>query len=295
MRNLLLFFLRYQNFFLFFLLEVICLILIFNYQYYHRFQAFRVAQEVTGSYYSMTSGVRQYFNLQQVNDSLRKANKRLMNRSLMREREASQTDSLTLSDSTNMLPRKKMDTIRTDTGLVAQSKKYKYAPAKVIFNSVNKRNNYLTLNKGAKDGLEAPMGLTTSKGVVGILKNVSSNYAVGISVLHNDFSISCEIPEINQIGALNWNGENPQILQFQDIPTHVTIRKGQKVVTSPYSRLFPPDLPVGRIVAFSKGPGANFYDIQVKLNENLRSLQHVYAIENQFLEEQVRLENAAKQ
>ncbi len=294
MRNLLLFLVRYQNFFITFLLEVICLVLLFNYQYYHRSKALTVAQEVSSGYYGLTSGVRQYFHLKAVNDSLRKANTRLMNKLAFRS--AADTNQLGKAPDSvvNNFPGAKIDTFETDTSVVERKQKYHYILARVIYNSVNKRNNYITLDKGSKDGLEAPMGLTTSKGIVGIIKNVSKNYAVGISVLHNDFSLSCEIQDIGQIGALTWNGRDPRLMQLEDLPTHVSLSKGQVVVTSPYSRLFPPGLPVGRIVDYSKSPTSNFYDIQVKLHQRLRSLHHVYAIENRLLEEQLQLEKAAR-
>jgi rod shape-determining protein MreC len=292
MRNLLIFLVRYQNFFLFILLEIACLVLIFNYQYYHQSKALSAIQGITGGYYSLTSGVRNYFHLKQINDSLKKANTRLLNRLAKSSAIKQQYDSSKKDTVKSTLPNR--DTVLSDTSVNGRKQQYRYLGAKVIFNSVSKRNNYLTLNRGTKDGLVAPMGLTTTKGVVGIIKNVSNNYAVGISILHNDFSLSCEIKENNQIGALNWNGKDPRFVQLQDMPTHVTVKEGQHVVTSPYSRLFPQGLPVGRVVKYSKGPNANFYDIQVRLNQSLRSLHHVYAIKNRFLEEQVELEKAAK-
>lgn len=293
MRNLLIFLVRYQNFFLFILLEIACLVLIFNYQYYHQSKALSAMQGFTSSYYNLTSGVRNYFHLKQINDSLKKANTRLLNR-MAKYQEVKEPYSLSKKDTLKSnLPNR--DTVLSDTSITDQKQQYRYLGARVIYNSVSKRNNYLTLNRGTKAGLEAPMGLTTTNGVVGIIKNISDNYAVGISVLHNDFSLSCEIEENNQIGALNWNGKDPRIVQLEDMPTHVTVKEGQQVVTSPYSRLFPQGLPVGRVVDYSKGPNANFYDIQVRLNESLRSLKYVYAIKNRYLEEQVELENAAKQ
>ncbi len=292
MRNLLIFLVRYQNFFLFIFLEIACFVLIFNYQYYHQSKALSAVQEIAGSYYSSTVEVRNYFHLKQINDSLKKANTRLLNR-LAKNQAVKQQSLPSLKDTfKKSLPTP--DTALSDTFVNDPEQQYRYLWAKIIFNSVSKRNNYLTLNRGTNDGLVAPMGLITTKGVVGIIKNTSNNYAVGISILHNDFSLSCEIKENNQIGALNWNGKDPRILQLDDIPTHVTVKEGQHVVTSSYSRLFPQGLPVGRVVGYNKGSNANFYDIQVRLNQSLRSLQYVYVIKNRNLEEQVELEKAAK-
>ena len=55
--------------------------------------------------------------------------------------------------------------------------------AKVINNSIFKRNNYLTINKGKKHGVEDGMGVISTNGVIGIVHSTSENYALIISIL----------------------------------------------------------------------------------------------------------------
>lgn len=295
MRNLLLFLIRNQNFFIFIFLQLICLVLLVNYQYYHQARFLGSAQELTGSYYSITEGTRDYFQLRKLNDSLRKANTDLINRLNNYRESVNSKDALPLKDSLRLtLPKSQVDTILTDTAKLKRVQQYQYLSANVVNNTVNKRNNYITLSRGSKQDMKAPMGLMTHRGIVGIITNVSQNYSVGISVLHNDFSLSCEVKSIGKIGALSWDGRNPEIVQLENLPTHINIKKGQEVVTSPYSRLFPPGVPVGEIVDYNKSKGANFYQVDVKLNVNLRSLHHVFAIKNRMLEEQMKVEKAAR-
>lgn len=295
MRNLLLFLIRNQNFFLFVALQLLCLVLLVQYQYYHQAIVLNATQEVVGDYYYLTKNVRNYFQLRQLNDSLRRENTKLHNRLVHSLKQYRSPLLMGQPDSTSLeLPRITRDTISTDSGAIGRSFQYRYFSANVINNSINKRNNYLTLDKGREQGLQAPMGLISKNGVAGIVKNVSDHYAVGISVLHNDFSLSCEVEAIQEIGALSWNGQNPEMAKLEDLPTHLKLAEGQTVVTSPYSRLFPPGIPVGRIVKFDKEGGANFYDVNVKLHTQFRSLEHVYAIQNRMLEEQLKLEKAAR-
>lgn len=298
MRNLLLFLIRYQNFFLFLLLQLICLVLLVRYQHYHQAKVLTFTQEIAGDYYYTTASISDYFQLQAVNDSLQEENAELRNR-LIRNEGLYETPALKRARGDTSaevrLPDISRDTIRTDTSVIQQTLQFEYLEAHVINNSINKRNNYLTLDRGTESGMKAPMGIISSKGVAGIVTNVSQHYAVGISVLHNDFSLSCEIEPIQQIGALSWDGQDPRIVQLDDLPTHLDVEVGQKVVTSPYSQLFPPGVPVGRIIDYRQGAGANFYEIDVRLNTRLRSLQYVYAIKNRLLEEQLNLEKAAKE
>ena len=58
--------------------------------------------------------------------------------------------------------------------------------AKVIVNSINKSKNIIIIDKGKLDSINLETGVITSKGVVGIVKNVTNNYASIISLLNTD-------------------------------------------------------------------------------------------------------------
>ena len=295
MRNLLLFFTRYYNFFLFLLLEVICFYLLINYQYFHNSAFFNFTQEVVGEYYQGYTNTVEYFELKAVNDSLRAENARLRNR-LKNTYYFHTNPGIPHPDSVGAPPlQAEVDTVKKDTLKYKRIRKYQYLPAKVINNSINKRNNYITLNKGKEQGMEQRMGVITEEGIVGIVKNASAHFSIAISVLHNDFNLSCKIKENQQIGALSWNGEDPQVVQLNDLPTYLDIRKGQEVVTSQYSLIFPVNIPVGKVVDYEVKKGDNFYTVHVKLYADLRNLNTVYAIKNLMIQEQLNLEKQAKE
>jgi len=235
MRNLFLFLARYYNVFLFLFLEVICLFLIINTQYFHNTVFANWTQQLVGNYYEGYTNTVKYFELSRLNDSLRTENAQLRNR-LDHAFYYFEKPGIPDPDSVSA-PRLKTatDTFRDDTLMYRKIRKYKYFPAKVINNSINKRNNYITLNKGSVQGMEEPMGVITEHGIAGIVKSVSEHFSVAISVLHNDFQLSCKIREIEQVGSLSWNGNDPNIVQLKDLPTYLNIRKGQQVVTSQYS------------------------------------------------------------
>lgn len=295
MRNLILFFTRQAHVFLFLFLEIICFYLIINSQNFQKVTFFNSFYELTGNYYESYTNTIEYFRLKRVNDSLRQENARLRNQ---------MTDVYYHLDSQFINPHNKdsfrfpsfsIDTVKKDTQHIKRIQQYEYIPAKVINNSVSKRNNYITFNKGEKQGVEGKMGVITDKGVAGIVKNVSPHFSVALSILHNNFRLSCKIKETGKIGSLNWDGQDPQTVLLEDMPAYYEIEEGQEVMTSQYSRIFPENIPVGKIVNYEAFEGDNFYTIEVRLNVDFRNLREVYLIKNTLRKEQVQLEEAARE
>ncbi len=294
MRNLILFLVRYYNVFLFLFLECICFYMVIHTQYFHNTVFFNAMQNAVGEYYQSYTNTIEYLELKEVNDSLRTENKRLRNK-LKNSYYYYEKPALNALDTSGLPDLKPVkDTVQKDTLRFKRIQKYKYYPAKVINNTINKRNNYITLNKGSAQGMEEPMGVITKEGIVGIVKNVSSHFSAAISVLHNDFHLSCKIKPINENGSLIWNGDNVKIAQLKDLPAHLNIQKGQEVVTSQYSLIFPKGIPVGKVTDYEVQKGDNFYTVYVKLYADLRNLNTVYAIKNLMQEEQIKLEEQAK-
>ena len=170
---------------------------------------------------------------------------------------------------------------------------YSYLVAQVVNNSIHQRDNFITINRGKKHGLHGGMGVIGPSGVVGIVVNSSENFSIVRSVLHTETKISASIKESNAFGSLVWGEENfnPRIAILKDIPNHVEIKKGQHVITSGYSTLFPRGLPVGRIIRPNKKGGASFLDIEVGLSTDFSRLQYVYVIKNVMALEQTQLES----
>lgn len=295
MRNLILFFTRQAHVFLFLLLEIICFYLIINSHNFQNVAYFNFVYEFTGSYYENYTNAVEYFRLKEVNDSLRAENARLRNQKDEVYYKLDSQSFDTIKDASFAMPSLITDTFTRDSLEYKRIQQYEYFPAKVINNSVSKRNNYITLNKGRKQGVEKRMGVTTDKGVAGIVKSVSPHFSVALSVLHNDFHLSCKIRETGKIGSLNWDGQDPQIVLLEDMPAYYDIKEGQEVVTSQYSSIFPEDIPVGEVVNYQAYEGDNFYTIEVKLYTDFRNLSEVYLIKNHMREEQIELEETAKE
>ena len=167
---------------------------------------------------------------------------------------------------------------------------YKLISAKVINSSTNKLQNYITLNKGSRDGIQADMGVISSEGVVGIVKTVSTKFSVVIPILNQNIKINTKFKKNNYSGPLVWNGEDYRIAKLTDIARHVEFSLGDTLVTSGFTSTFPEGIPVGTIEDFNIKESEPYYNIKVLLSVNFRTLSHVKVINYLNYKEQKNLE-----
>ena len=248
-----------------------CFYLIIQYHEHHRAVFFENAYQVSGWVFGKQDQAVGYFSLRRVNDSLMAENARLR-------------------EETAFSFYKTLHHLGTFNDSILKQK-FRYIPAKVINNSVNKTNNFFTLDRGKIHDVSTPAGVITSNGVAGIITHASPHFSAGMSVLHQDFTLSVQIKESGHIGSLQWEGRSPDILTVTDIPRHHTVKVGQQIVTSPYSRLFPEGIDVGEIIEHEIDPITNFYRIIVRPSVEFRDLKYGYIIQNNMAGELLELEN----
>ena len=249
MRNLLDFLARHYHWFLFLLLETVSVILLFRYNSYQGSVWFSSANAVAGKVYAWSSAVEQYFSLTEVNE-------KLTQRNLYLERQLSAVAERQVSErkDTTYLERLQMETMR---GLVT-------IPAKVVSNSVNRLDNFITIDKGYADGVRKDMGVACGFGVVGIVYLVSEHYSVVIPVLNSHSNISCTIRGKGYFGYLHWTGGASDEAYVDDVPRHARFRIGDVVITSGYSSVFPRGVVVGTIKHVYNSDNGLSYRLRVK-------------------------------
>jgi len=229
---------------------------------------------VSGEMYNQFSKLTNYLDLREVNEQLAEENRNLHDRQLK---------SFEKLYGPNVLIN---DTI--------YQQQYFYTKARIVNNSTNKQNNYLTLNVGKANGIESGMGVISSNGVVGIIRNVSEHYSTVLSMLHRSTKISVKLKNNNYFGSMQWDGKSYKEGVLMDIPNHVQISKGDTIITSGFSATFPANIPVATIKSFEKPEGENFYNIHLNFTTHFKNISYVYVIKNNWANEQVELEKKTK-
>lgn len=271
MRGLFRFLLRNYFLMMFLALEAISLVLIVSFNNYQRVTFINSSNNFAGNIYERFSTLDDYFSLGNTN------------RKLAAENAALKKKLAFLTMSQEKYPVNRPDTVDAPA--------YYFTSAKVISNSVNKQFNYITLNKGSRQGIKPDMGIINSEGVVGVITNVSQNYSTGLSLLNKRLSIPAKITKNNYFGALVWDGEHYNTADLKEIPFHIIVNVGDTVVTSGYSNIFPEGIMIGTIKQFDVESGTNFYNIKVELSTDFKTLKYVEVVKNTRREEQIRLES----
>ncbi len=270
MRSLFLLLWRNNFTLLFLLLWTFCFYLIINNNKFQQVSVFNSTNKVVASILEVVNYVKEYINLKENNASLARENAGLR----------------------SMMPESFYDNsvLRTAISDSVFSQKYVYITAGVVNNSINRRNNYLTLDKGAKHGVQKDMGVISSSGVVGIVQDVSDHYCTVMSVLHKNTRISTRFKNSSYFGSLIWDGANSTEGTLVEIAKHVKFNTGDTLVTTVYSTIFPEGIMVGVVKDSELKAGDNFYKINVRLSTNFANLSHVYIVDNLFKREQLQLE-----
>jgi rod shape-determining protein MreC len=270
MRSLFLFLWRYNFFILFLVMETVCFFLIARNSNFHRASYINSTNAVAAKVNGAVSAITEYINLSKANEALSRENAAM--HTLMPG--AYYIDSV--------LKQLVVDTVHRQ--------QYIFVTAKVINNSVNRRNNYLTLNKGGMQGVRPEMGVVCAEGLVGIVKDTSAHFSSVLSLLHKDARISAKVKKSGYIGSLVWDGFDFRHALLKDIALHVKLAKGDTIVTSSFSSIFPEGIMIGTVEDFEAKEGDNFYSINVRLSTDFSNLSSVYIVENVLKEEQHKLE-----
>lgn len=281
MHKLLDFLIRKRHWFLFVILEIISLTLIFHNNAYQQNIMLSTANVLTANIVSVTGSVSSYFNL-------REQNKELLERNVQLEMDLHRL-------------RDRHDAMVADTasfrGFAPDSARrfpYDFISARVINNSVSYISNYITLNKGRKDGIQPDMGVVSVRGVVGVVSTVSDNFAVVLPLLNPKFKLSCKVLGSSSFGSMWWDGRDARYAYLYDLPRHVEFQAGDTIVTSGFSALFPESILVGTVSSFEKQRDDNFFTLKVELATDFSSLDNVMVIRNYYQSEQRELEKEAK-
>jgi rod shape-determining protein MreC len=250
--------------------------MLFSYNRYHHAVYSEVANEVTGNISKRYNSIEYYFQLKRTNDSLMKANEALYNK-LRQDYE--------IADTVNKVA---IDTIKTDS--LSQQRKYLYMQAKVVHNSVNLLNNYIELHRGSLQGISTDMGvISVNNSVVGTVVDVSKNYAVVMSLLHEQSNLSGRLKKGGETGIVVYDGKTPGLLYLKDISKSAKINAGDTVVTSGFSDKFPRGLLVGFVKDIINDKSSSTYTIRLNPAANFENLQYAYIINNLQKEEPAQL------
>ncbi|MBO7456263.1 MAG: rod shape-determining protein MreC [Paludibacteraceae bacterium] len=260
MQTLLKILVRYSNFLVFIALEVAAFLLLSWNNVYPRSSLLSTANNVVAWQHQQISEIKAYFSLRTQNELLAAENAELRNQICS------------------------MDSAKTGDAI-------HYVPAKVVQMTTNELHNYLTINRGSKDGIQRGQGIRNEDGVVGIVRTVGRNYSVVLPVINTHTNLSCRFAKNDYIGTLQWDGKDSRFAQLTDVAAHMVVNPGDTIITSGLSPVFPEGIPVGIVENSILKEGDSYYTIRVRLYTNFKRLKYVEVVQNAAQQELEELEN----
>ncbi|WP_461109751.1 rod shape-determining protein MreC [Spirosoma koreense] len=270
------FFIRSRHFILFVLLEVLCFYFIINSSNYWSATYFNTSNRYVAKVMAWSNAANEYARLRQVNADLALENQQLNARL------------------TQLLQSKPAAPAAYQADSVFASR-FKFTVAKVVNNTTQFANNYITIDKGTDDGIRPGMAVISPTGLVGKIKVCSPHFSYVISILHSEFLVSSKLVKANEIGSTRWDGVNPRLIKLMDVRRDKPVSQGDSVVTSGFSLTFPPGILIGRVRSVGVQPNQTFHDLTLDLATDFSNLAFVYVVENQLQKEQEQLEKVEKE
>jgi rod shape-determining protein MreC len=247
-------------------LQIVALSFLFRYNKFHEAAFMGIANELTGRVSSRYSNVEYYFHLKKINESLAMQNERLLNE-IKSNTQGADTSLQVITD-----------TVHKDTS--GANLKYVWRGARVVNNSVSLQNNYITIHRGESQGVKKDMGVIGPDGIVGMVVNTSENFAVVMSMLNRQSSVSAKLKKSREIGKVQWDGITPNYVTMINIPKNVQVATGDSVVTSGYSLSFPPEVLIGTVSEIVDDKTSNFYTLKIRPATNFYNLEYVTVVDN---------------
>lgn len=273
MKNIIGFIRQNFTFFIFLILQIVSLVTLSSYSKSHQTFFGGMTNQVIGDINTRYNNWSYFFSLKKTNALLTAENVALRNQLAQ-----------------NFVPldtTKKLGTLILRKDSLEKTRKFYYYPAKVVGNTFTLQKNYITIERGALQGVKKDMAAISPDGsIVGVVVEVNENYSTIMSLLHRNSKVSAMLKRDKIAGSIEWDGADPNILVLKNISKSAAPKVGDTVITSPYSSNFPAQLMVGRVTTVIQDPSSNFLTLNVKAGTNFFNLEYVYLVENRRMEDQ---------
>ncbi len=153
-----------------------------------------------------------------------------------------------------------------------ESQKSPVITAPIIGRSPDNWWQKIFIGRGSKDGVQKNAMVTGIGGLVGRVINVTPNTSEVLLVSNLDSSIGATVSRSRSMGLIEGQGDQIAVMRFfEKVPD---VRRGDVIITSAVSRLFPSGIPIGRVLSVtpSRGPAP---EAKVEFSANVHNLEWV--------------------
>lgn len=274
--NLINFLVKHITWFIVLFYVTVSCVLLFQHNPYQQSVWLSSANSLTATVLKGFDAVSSYFNLKTINEQLQQRNAALEGEVVALKKQVADYQ-LQVGD--------------TNHTIVGTGQQFDYVLAHVISNSTSQPYNYITIDRGSADGISPEMGVVDHNGVVGIVNVVGHHSARILSLLNPYMQLSCSVKSNGYFGQMTWDGKDPHYAILQDLPKQGRYHRGDTIVTSGYSAVFPAGITVGVVTGYHKNFSSTGVSLKVRLAADFTQLSTVRAVNNRMRVELQALES----
>ena len=149
--------------------------------------------------------------------------------------------------------------------------------ARVSFSDINNLNNKIFIDLGKKDGIKVDMIAVYGDYLVGKIIDVDSDYSIVELITNPNFVISAKT-EADILGIARGSDEEDGLLYFQPSIVEDTLKKGEEIVTSGVSNIFPEGIKIGKIENIDDKENYSYKRITIKPPFESKDLRELIVI-----------------
>jgi rod shape-determining protein MreC len=149
--------------------------------------------------------------------------------------------------------------------------------AHVISASPDSGSMVINIDRGSRDGIRRDMGVITPDGVVGKILAVYPDISQVLLMSDKESGVGALLADTRTQGPVKGTGE--PLLSLDYISNDEKVTAGEEVLTSGQDRIFPKDLPVGKVVDFVADQRTPFMRIRIRPAAHLDRLEEVLVLE----------------
>ena len=145
-----------------------------------------------------------------------------------------------------------VERLREALNFTESKNNYKYVWVNISGYSGNSLSDGYIIDKGSNDGIDKNMVVVSSKGLVGKVTKVASNFAIVQSILNENIAVAVMDQQTREatgvLQGLSDKKDNNMTVVY-NLPISSDVKEGDIIITSGLGKIYPKEIPVGTVVS----------------------------------------------
>lgn len=163
-----------------------------------------------------------------------------------------------------------------------EEKSFQFLAARVVGSTTDKDFGTLILDVGDEDSIDVNMAVVNADGLIGKIIEVTPRQSLVQILMDHDSWVSARLENSRETASVNWSGQ--PWLNLNYIPKNIPVEKGELVVTSGLSQIYPEGLKIGIVANIAERENDWFKTISIKPAVNFQALEEVVIIRKTLAE-----------